>query len=182
MLKLADNPTQLLPGLQRPAEAAGEWWVAHTKPRMEKALAWDLTARGVAYYLPLARRTVMSGGRKRTMMIPLFPSYVFFCGLSDTRLSVLTTKRVCHILPVPQRQTFVSELESVHAALSVNGDLNVYPHAVVGKRCRVSRGPMRGIEGTVIQDQNVTRLVLSVSIIGSGTFLEINAADLEDAD
>ncbi|MDB5325199.1 MAG: transcription antiterminator [Phycisphaerales bacterium] len=181
MLKLEDNPAQLLPTLARPADAKGEWWVAHTKPRTEKALAWDLTAKGVPYYLPLARRTIVSGGRRRTAMHPLFPSYIFFCGDDVARLAVLTTKRVVNTLPVRQRDAFVSELEAVHSALSVNGDLTIYPHVAVGKRCRVARGPMRGVEGVVVKDNDVLRIVLQVSIIGQGASLEISAADLEDA-
>ena len=182
MLKLEDNPAPLAARLTKPSDAQGVWKVAHTKPRCEKALAWDLTERGVSYYLPLARRTQMSGGRRRTTLIPLFPSYVFFCGDEQARLSVLTTRHVCNILPVPQQAMLAAELDAVHAALAVNGALAVYPHAVVGKRCRVARGPMRGIEGVVVRDNDVTRIVLSVSIIGHGASLEISAADLEDAD
>lgn len=181
MLKLTDNPTPLLPGMSRPSDAAGVWWVAHTKPRTEKALAFDLTSRAVPYYLPMARRTQVSGGRRRTTLIPLFPSYLFFCCDTDqARLSVLSTQRVVHTIRVETQATFVSELESVYTALSANGDLNVYPHVAVGRRCRVARGPMRGVEGIVIQDRDVTRIILQVSMIGCGAALEINASDLED--
>lgn len=181
MTKLEDNPTPLPPGIERPGTIGGEWFVAHAKPRMEKALAWDLVARGVAYYLPLVRRTYMSGGRRRTVLTPLFPSYVFIAGTPEDRLTALQTKRIVHVLPVPQQKQLASELNAIHAALSANIDLDVYPHVAVGRRVRVSRGPMRGVEGIVVRDENVARIVLQVTMIGSGASLEINAADLEES-
>ena len=182
MLKPSDNPPQLLPGLERVSDTAGPWWVAHTKARVEKALAWELTAKKVPYFLPMARRTQMSGGRRRTALLPLFTSYVFFCGDDRARGDVLTTRRVCQILPVRQRDAFVRELASVHAALQADPELKLYPFAVVGRRCRVAKGPMRGVEGVIVQDNDVTRLVLQVAVLGQGAVLEIDAAFLEDCD
>ena len=182
MLKASENPATLLPGLERPGAATGDWWVAHTKPRNEKSLAWDLTAKDIPYFLPMARRTQVSGGRRRTSMVPLFPSYLFFCGTRETRIEVFNTHRVVQVLPVNQRAAFVKELDAVHAALAANAELNFYPFAVVGRRCRVIRGPMRGIEGTILQSDNITRLVLAVSVLGQGAALEIDVSFLEEAD
>lgn len=157
----------------------GEWWVAYTKARFEKALAWDLHAGGVPFFLPMVERTAVWGGRKRKVLDALFPSYVFFCGDADSRQSVLKTNRVCHVIPVPQRKQFVAELDAIHRALVCKQPLVLYPHAAVGKRCRVAQGPMKGIEGIVVQNQNPTRIVLHVGILGQGASLEIEADLLE---
>ncbi|MGC4030171.1 MAG: hypothetical protein QM754_00275 [Tepidisphaeraceae bacterium] len=125
--------------------------------------------------------TRISGGRRRTTLIPLFPSYVFFAGDSGARLEVLTTQRVVNTIPIPQQSTFVDEITGLHSALLVRDDLVMYPHVAVGRRCRVGRGPMRGIEGVIVQDDDITRIVLAVSILGRGACLEISASDLEEA-
>ena len=83
MLAFADNPPVLSPGVRGVAERRGRWWVAHTKARCEKAFAGDLLPGRVAYFLPMTERASVSGGRKRRGMMPLFPSYVFFCGEAD---------------------------------------------------------------------------------------------------
>ena len=89
MLKLADNPRMLPSEFQSVLDLPGAWWVAHTKARNEKALAFDLSDRGVGYYLPMAERIKVSGGRKRRVMLPLFTSCVFFTGGSDARIAAL---------------------------------------------------------------------------------------------
>ncbi len=160
----------------------GDWWVAHTKARFEKALAWDLYAMQVACFLPMIERTVVWGGRKRKILSPLFPSYVFACGDGEDRLAILRTGRVCQVIPVRLRENFVSELSAIQRTLTCKKDLELYPFTAVGKRCRITGGPMKGIEGIVIQSQNSTRIVLQVSILAQGASLEIEADLLEPAE
>ena len=67
MLKEHENPPITYPEQTSITEFAGQWWVAHTKSRNEKALAHDLIARDICYFLPMTlsitrrtRRTVKS--------------------------------------------------------------------------------------------------------------------------
>ncbi len=55
-----------------------------------------------------------------------------------------------------------------------------YPHAAVGKRCRIKAGVFRGTEGTVIRRGKTWRLVLEVSLLGQGAAMEVDA-DLVEA-
>src|SRR5262245_27833929 len=80
MIKLSDNPPMLHPAVSSLRELTGQWWVAHTRARNEKALAWEMARRDVGYFLPMIRRTIFSGGRRRRSLVPLFPSYVFLSG------------------------------------------------------------------------------------------------------
>ena len=56
MLPVKDNPP---PFPQKRHRLQASWWVAYTKPRQEKALAWDLQRSSIAYFLPMneIRRT-----------------------------------------------------------------------------------------------------------------------------
>jgi transcription antitermination factor NusG len=181
MLKLAENPPTR-PAGQLLSQFEGTWWVAHTKARVEKALAWEMIAKGVSYFLPMALKTTYSGGRKRKVMSTVFPSYVFFCGTTEVRHWVMTTNRVCQTILVAQREQFVSELEAIDRVLQSKIEVDLYPFATVGRRCRVRQGPMMGIEGTIVRTHDVTRLVLQVSMLGQGAALEISPDLLEPVD
>lgn len=164
------------------AELEGTWWVAHTKPRCEKALAFDLLIDGVAFYLPMSLKVIMSGGRKRKLMMPVFSSYVFVCGNETSRISALQTGRVVRTIPISDQSTFVEELGSIERALKVNGRLDLYPFAAVGRRCRVRTGPFVGIEGIVAHRDERSVLVLNVTMLGCGAALEIDMSLLEPVD
>jgi hypothetical protein len=183
MLRYDDNPPMLSPHIESVADVAGDWWVGHTKARCEKAFAFDLAARGISYFLPLVERIKISGGRKRKLKIPLFASYVFFSGDENARYAALTTDRLCAAIPVINREQFVGELASLEVALASNSQLDLYPFAAIGRRCRVRTGPLEGVIGTVIERENhKPRLVLQVSMLGAGAALEIEVDLLEPVD
>ena len=181
MLKLEDNPPVLPAGIRVPGELKGDWWVAHTKSRFEKALAWDLFRRGVGYYLPLIERVRISGGRRRKVLSPLFTSYVFFCGGEDARYEAMTTDRLCQAIAIPDQGQFLSQIEAVYKALASNAHLDPYPFLATGKRCRITTGPFMGVEGIVISRDRKAKIVLEVSILGQSVVMEIDPSLLEAA-
>ena len=182
MLKPAENPPTLPPGVASIEGLRGRWWVAHTKARFEKAFAWDLLRRGIGYFLPMIERVRISGGRKRRAMAPLFPSYVFVCGADDSRYEAMTTNRLCQTLDVHDQETLVRELVAIERALAGKAELDPYPFAAVGRRCRITAGPFVGLEGVVVQRNCTARLVLEVGMLGQGAALEVDADLLEPVD
>jgi transcription antitermination factor NusG len=181
MLKPEDNPPLIFPE-DALSDSEQQWWVAHTKSRREKALAWDLHAKRIPYFLPMIVRNKVWGGRKRKILKPLFTSYLFFRGDDHDRLAAFETDHLCATLVVPLREQFLREVRAIHQALAENVDLEIDSLATPGRRCRVKEGPLQGLEGTVIERQGKTRLVLSVTVVGSGTSLEIDADLLEPLD
>jgi transcription antitermination factor NusG len=154
------------------------WTAVYCKPRQEKALAWDLVRRDVTYYLPMVLRQTSSGGRRRRNLYPLFPSYLFFAGGEVERLAVLKTERVVRLIEInPTQQTqFQREIKYLDAALQCFPEsIELYPRLVPGACVRITAGPMRDVEGVIIQSHNKRKLWLGVSVLGVGATVEIHA-------
>ncbi len=181
MLKVSENPPLLSPGCETLVQLDGRWWIAHTKARSEKALAWDLLKRRIGYFLPLAQRVYFSGGKKRRVLLPLFPSYLFFCGSVDDRYAAMRTDRVARTLEVPDQAGLVAELAAVERVLR-QATLEPYPCFPAGRRCRIVAGAFAGVEGIVVRQQSSTRIVLKVSAIAIGASMEIDSDLLEPVD
>ena len=180
MLKRTDNPPLWPADAPAFADLPGEWFVAHTKARNEKAFAWDLVRRGVGHFLPMVEKTTFSGGRRRRGMQPVFGGYVFFVGTADDRHAALSTGRLCQVIPVNDRPRFVAEIGQLRLALSASADLEFYPHLTVGRRVRVREGPMKGVAGTVVERKaaadnvaGVATVVLSVTMLGVGAAVSV---------
>lgn len=182
MLKVSENPPMIPPGIAGVAEMPGTWWVAHTKARFEKAFAWDLLRRGIGYFLPLREKVSISGGKKRRVQTPLFASYVFLCGSTEQRHAALATGRLCQAIEVKDQDRFRSQISAIQKALAGQLPMDPYPFAAVGRRCRVTAGPLEGLEGVVVRRDRLARLVLEVSILGQGASVEIDADLLEALD
>ncbi len=180
MLKLSDNPTILPPDVASLTDLKGTWWLAYTKPRFEKAFARDLLRRGIGYFLPMREKKIFSGGRKRRVMLPLFTSYVFFCGLDHDRYTAMTTNRLCYTVEVEDQDHLIDELVKIEKALSSKTIVDTYPRLPIGSRCRISSGPMINTEGIIIERNCAkARMVIEVTILAQGVVLEIDADLLE---
>jgi len=182
VLKLAENPSILHPDVESLREFDGTWWVAHTKARAEKAFAWDLRRCGIAYFLPMQERVRISSGKKRHALLPLFSSYVFFCGDETDRYTAMTTNRLCQTIPVVDQETLVAQLSDIQRALRAEARLDPYPRHTVGRLCQITSGTLKGIRGVVIRRGRHARIVLQIDMLGQGAIMEIDADLLEPVD
>ena len=182
MLKLSENPPILSPQAESLEQLTGRWWVAHTKSRSEKAFAFNLIDHGIGYFLPLIERVRISGGKRRRVLLPLFSSYVFFCGDEEDRYAAMTTNRLCSTIEVHDQEGLLAELAAIEKALAGKAQLDPYPSLAVGRRCRIRAGAFQGLEGIVVRRNKLTRIVLQVSILGQGAAMEIGADLLEVLD
>jgi len=182
MLKPSENPPMLWPEAKSIADFEGNWWVAHTKSRNEKALAGQLVNRHVPYFLPMHWKASKSRGRTIRSLLPLFPGYLFFCGGDDERLEVLKTNRTANILPVEDQARLVQELLPIETLLKLGKTVIPHEYLKVGQKCRVIAGPLQGTEGIVVATPKETRLVLQVDMLGQAASVEIASDMIEKLD
>lgn len=153
----------------------GRWWVAHTKPRNEKALARDLEMLGLHYYLPLRSKMTRSRrtGRRSQSIIPVFPGYLFFNSEDDRRAAAATTNRIAGTLAVADQAALVRELRQVQKLLASGAEFNWGPAISVGDWARVISGPLLGLEGIVQRRLTRMRLVLNVNMLSQSVSMEV---------
>lgn len=161
------------------AEFQGLWWVAHTKPRQEKALAWDIFHSGGNYFLPMYEVSKRSRKRRWTSILPLFTGYVFLCGDEKHRLRALETNRIAKLIPVPDQAGLVKELTRIRQLLAGGVSIDLYPGLTRGSACRIRTGSLVGLEGQVERRKGRARFIVNVTILGQGAAVEIDADWLE---
>jgi len=157
----------------------GRWWVAHTKPRQEKALAWDFFRSDRLYFAPMYNATRRSKGRTWKTVLPLFPGYVFLCGSEDDRLFALQTNRIANIIEAPEQAKLLEELSAVQKLLDSGLAITSRSSLQKGTICRIRTGPLGGLEGRIEYHKSKARFVVNVSILGQAAMVEIDAELLE---
>ena len=179
MLKISENPPILWPEDKCLIDFKGQWWVAHTKSRNEKALAHDLIGQCISYFLPMTWKVRHLRGRKIKSLLPLFSGYMFFCGDEQQRINVLKTNRVASLIEVKDQELLISELSSIEKALQTGAVVKIHKYLKIGQRCRVTSGPLRDIEGIIQQDRIRTRLILKVDMLGQAASVEVDSDLIE---
>ena len=160
-------------------EAAGRWWLVHTKPRNEKALSEDMQRMGVPHFLPLARVPRRYGGARSFVQLPLFPSYLFLRGDEEHRHATLSTHRVVSVQRVVDQEQLQRELVNLERVTSSGEPVDLYPKIRKGRRCVVIKGSLKGVQGTVLRRCGVCRVYLAVSLLGQSAEVEIDPSLLE---
>ncbi len=173
--------------MQLPAELPieefdGRWWVAHTKPRQEKALAWEVFRAGGQYFLPMRQATKRSRRRSWKTVLPLFTGYIFLCGSEEDRLAALGTNRIANLIEVVDQSQLVEECSAIQRLLASGLAVGPYPGLSQGKKCRIRKGPLADLEGRVERLKGKDRFVVSVAILGQGAMVEIDADFLEPSE
>lgn len=179
MLKLEENPPVLWPPTQSIVDLQGLWWVAHTKSRNEKALAHDLMAKNISYFLPMTMKVSRRTHRTFKSMLPLFTGYLFFCGHENDRIELLKTNRVAHLLEVVDQASLTAELQRIEKAIRAGAPLVPHKYLQKGQWCKVIAGPLLGLEGIVVQTKGETRLVLQIDMLGQAASVEIGVEMIE---
>jgi transcription antitermination factor NusG len=166
------------------AEVATEvmWYVAHTRPRCEKKLAWYCEQEGFEVSLPCIKSKKVYGRKKVEFEKPLFPGYVFFKGEPTVCRWVTGCEYTANVLTVFDQITFAQQLNDILAALEsgtlVLGASKLCP----GRNVRIVRGPLTGFSGTVTQVANQVTVVLNLDFIGQGAAVVVDLANVEIAE
>jgi transcriptional antiterminator RfaH len=168
MRKVSDNPPARFPA--RPIAAAeAPWFVAHVKPRQEKATADDCRRRGVEYYLPMFTRVTRrkDNNKPRKSVLPLFPGYISFAGTQETKRGLYATGRIAHIIEIKHQRKFIDELSQIYYLFEKGAPLEPYrfPYSKGTAVC-IQSGPFKGIRGVILSVKNRNRLILSVEGLG----------------
>ncbi len=158
---------------------ATTWWLGHTRPRQEKAVANDLFARRIPFYVPLVTRKAITRGKTRHVRIPLFSGYVFICGSEAVRLSALKTNRLLTIRQVPDGNCLRRQLMSIAQLIAAGAPLVREARLAAGERVRIKTGLFRGIEGIILRRHGKTELLVAIDFLGQGVSIEIEDCSAE---
>jgi transcription antitermination factor NusG len=169
-------------GAHTPAACAHEqWYAARTRSRHEKVVARQLQQRAVECFLPLYQTLRQWRNGRFQLSLPLFPGYLFVRIAMSERLKVLQVPGVVGLVgfngvatPLPQ-----AEIDTIREALRKGVAAEPYPYLKVGQFVRVVRGPMSGLQGTLVRRKGKLRVVIRLDLIMRSVAMDIDAAEIE---
>jgi transcription antitermination factor NusG len=157
------------------------WYAAYTCANHEKRVAEQLGRRAVEHFLPLYQSVRKWKDRRIRLEVPLFPGYIFVRLPVEERLRVLGIPSVVRLvgfgglacaLPDP-------EIEALRNMSGCGLRAEPYTYPGVGRRVRVIRGPLEGVEGTLIRRKGRVRLVVSIDLLRQSAVVEVDTTDVE---
>jgi transcriptional antiterminator RfaH len=166
-------PNDLLENPNSTETGPGQWWVLHTRPRTEKALARRLFKRGNSFYLPLYPREWRSRGRLLRSYVPLFPSYLMLYGDNQARVQALGTNLVVRVLPVEDQEQLQEDLARVYSMIASGIPLEPEDRLAPGTPVEITGGPLAGLAGKILRRGKHLKFLVEVQFLQRGVSVEI---------
>jgi transcriptional antiterminator NusG len=152
------------------------WFALKVQACREKLVATLLRHKGFTEFLPLYRARHRWSDRSKEIELALFPGYLF-CRFDPLhRLPILTTPGVTSILGVGKTPVPVdaSEVAAIQAMVSSGLQVGPWPFLQVGERVRIEEGPLRGVEGILVNVNRRNKLVASVTLLQRSVAVEVD--------
>jgi len=179
----ARQPHLYPPELFAGPEAAPEtWWTCvRTRPRWEKKFAGWLRERGWTHFLPVFPHESVAGRKRRVADLPLFPGVVFVAGRLGKK-DCTATGCVAYVLDprgLAEARQLHRELAGIWRGLTEGAYVAPVRNLASGEICRITEGPLQGVEARFERAGRKGRLILQVEMMGGGIAVEVPEGGVE---
>ncbi|HEX4276703.1 MAG TPA: transcription termination/antitermination NusG family protein [Bryobacteraceae bacterium] len=147
----------------------GKWYALAVKPLQELRVFQGLDGlAGIEGFLPTYKDKRIWSDRVKVLDAPLFPGYVFArFEYPARRVPVLRVAGVKSIVGFGSAPASLAEEEIGTIQTLVNSTFPVRPCPFLrtGQRVRIEHGPLRGVEGIILEQKDEWRMVVSVELL-----------------
>jgi transcription antitermination factor NusG len=166
---------------------APQWFVVWTASHCERLVHEQLSAARFEAFLPTMRAWSRQRRVRRTIAVPMFPGYVFVrCGIDKrSYVDIVKIRGVVRLLgeawdrlaPVPD-----DEIATIRRVVETDIPVFPYPYLRDGQQVRITDGPLKGLEGVLVQSKpQKGLLVVSVGLLQRSIAVEVEGTDVVPA-
>lgn len=143
------------------------WYIFYTYPKAEKSLYKVLSSSGYEVFLPLQEQVRQWHDRKKKVVVPIFPNYIFVKTDSRSIYEVLKFPRIISYVKCNNKPSRINEDEiQLIRTLEKNcSDIKISSTLSKGRRTRIEGGPLDGLEGIVEENTSGKRIVINIDSI-----------------
>lgn len=154
------------------------WHAIYTRSRAEKRLYQELHSRNIECYLPLQKELRQWSDRTKWVEEPLLRSYLFvkvsereYYDVINSSFAVGYVTFGGKAVPIPEQQ-----IEALRIFLeNANRKVDLCPANLEKGECvEVVGGPLKGIQGEIIQIRGKNRIVIRFDSLGTCVYTDIS--------
>ena len=153
-----------------------KWYAIYTRPRWEKKVAALLDEKGISNYLPLVKTLKRWSDRKTWVQEPLFKSYIFVHVDQREYLPALQTPGAVNYVCFERKAVAIPplQIDAIKSFVKSGEDLLTdIPDIKIGDRVLIVLGPLKGLEGLLVEYQQKHRVRIMIEGIQQSLHLNI---------
>ena len=168
-------------------DESGKWYAVHTRSRFEQKVYDGILGKSIEAFLPKIQVMSRRKDRRKKILVPLLPGYVFVNTSLDPEeyLNILKTVGVVQLVGVKGKPVPASD-DEIRSLMILNGtDRTVQNRAYIktGDRIRIMDGPLKNLTGFYLHHKGKgDRVVVSIELLNRSLEIEIEDWALERLD
>lgn len=154
------------------------WYALTVKHQHEVAARSALEFKGFEALVPTYRARRRWSDRVKEIDLPLFAGYVFCRFEFSERVKVIDIPGVARVVEFGGVPAEISEAEiaAIRTVMDSKMPARPWPYLKPGDRVRVERGPLRGVEGTLLREErDQLQLVIGIEMLRRSLAVEVEA-------
>jgi transcription termination/antitermination protein NusG len=163
------------------------WYAVHTRSRHEDRVYTGLVRKSLPTFLPKIEVWSQRKDRRKKIMIPMFPGYLFVELLSvdsETKLNVLKTFGVVRILGNPKGAEPIpvpdAKIEAIQRLVQSKVEIQQIQYPKIGEPAMITDGPFKGIEGVVAStDYSKELFVISIELLQRSVAIKLEGFQIK---
>jgi len=162
-------------------QATRTWRILYVRPRFEKKIAPQLEDAGIETFLPLHEVLRQWSDRKKKVVVPLFPGYIFVHVNERERLQAFDIFGVLKYVHFSGKIAAVRPdvIDSIRIAISGPRRLDVIPDRLpAGTPIKVVKGPLAGFKGELSQYRGASKVAVFVEGIRQSVVVEVDVSEI----
>ena len=165
-------------------QKTGKWYAVHTRSRFEQKVYTGIYGKSIEVFLPRIQVMSRRKDRRKKILVPLIPGYVFVNTELDyeEHLNLLKTVGVVRLIGFEGKPIPVNDYEIVSLRILDGTDRTVQNREFMktGDRVMIMEGPLKGLMGFYLQHKGQSRkVVVSVELLHRSLEVEIEDWALE---
>ncbi len=163
---------------------SSKWYALHTRSHFEKKVYDGLCRKSIEAFLPRIEVMSRRRDRRKTILVPMLPGYVFVLSDLDPErhLEILKTAGVVRMVgarskPIPARE---EEISSLMILDGTNRTVQSRDFMKKGDRVMIMEGPLKGLVGFYLRHKGQSdKVVVSLELLQRSLAIEIEDWALE---
>lgn len=160
------------------------WYALYTKPRNEKKVEQELSAKGYDVYLPLVSTIKQWSDRKKKVQLPLFNSYLFINTTYEKyHPDILSVFGVVKFVRIGKDLASIrdEQIQNIKTFLSHDAAIQVVNQTQfeLGDTVKITHGPFLGMKGKLAAYRQSTFFAIEIEQLGANLLLTIPVNYLE---
>ncbi|UCF82962.1 MAG: UpxY family transcription antiterminator [Desulfobacteraceae bacterium] len=166
------------------SQDSARWYALHTRSRFEQKVYDGLCGKSIEAFLPRIQVMSRRKDRRKKILVPMLPGYVFVRSLlqADEHLQILKTVGIVRMVGFRGKAAPANEEEIASLMILDGTDRTVQNSAYMkkGDRVIIAEGPLKGLIGFYIHHKGQTdKVVVSIELLHRSLEIEIEDWALE---